>query len=388
MNYVAFSPHFPPNYEMFTVRLNQAGLNVLGLGDTPFEKLSPALKENLRGYYQVSDMHNYDEVRRAMDYFSQKFGRLDWVESHNEYWLECEASLRSDYDIQGPKKEDIARVKRKSLMKEIYSQAGIEVARGRIVRDTQDAINFIEEVGYPVVAKPDKGVGAASTYKIEDAEQLDHFFNHKPEGPFLMEEFIQGQIVSFDGLTDQDGEVVFYTVNVFRQGVMETVNQNLDFFYYSLREVPEILVDIGLRTVEAFNIRARFFHLEYFYTNDERVVALEVNMRPPGGLTTDMYNYANDFDIYAEYANVLKENQFYAEVKRKYFCAYLGRKHYINYILPHAQLLEKFSNLIVHHQPVEYVLRDALGDYAYILRSAQFNDILNAEEGILAARQE
>jgi len=34
------------------------------------------------------------------------------------------------------------------------------------------------------------------------------------------------------------------------------------------------------------------------------------------------------------------------------------------------------------------VLRDALGDYAYILRSAQFNDILNAEEGILAARQE
>ncbi len=218
MNYVYLSPQFPTNYYPFVIQLRAAGANVLGIGDSPFEHLSAALKRHLTEYYRVSDMHNYDELVRAMGYFTHRYGKLDRFESHNEYWLETEARIRSDFNISGPKINEIAWVKQKSLMKKIYQQAGIPVARGRIIHDLVDAQHFIEEVGTPLVAKPDKGVGAAATYKIHNQEDLQQFFTRKPAVDYLFEEFIQGQVVSFDGLADQDGKVIFYTVDVFRQG--------------------------------------------------------------------------------------------------------------------------------------------------------------------------
>ena len=388
MNYVYLSPHFPTNYYPFVIKLREAGVNVLGICDTPYDQLSDPLKRHLTEYYRVSDMHNYNELLRAVGYFTHRYGKIDRFESHNEYWLEIEAHIRTDFNIPGPKSTEIAWVKQKSLMKEIYQQAGIPVARGRIIRDYDDAQRFISEVGTPVVAKPDKGVGAAATYKIHNEQDLQHFLACKPPIDYLFEEFIQGQVVSFDGLADQDGKVVFSTVDVFRQGVMETVNHNLDFFYYSLCEIPQDLEEFGLRTVKAFNIRARFFHLEYFLTSDGRIIALEVNMRPPGGLTTDMYNYANNFDIYVEYANMIVHNRFDAQVNRPYYCGYLGRKHHIRYALPHFEVLSEFSDLLVHHQPMEAVLRNVLGDYGYILRSPHLKDILAAEQVILAAQED
>ena len=53
-----------------------------------------------------------------------------------------------------------------------------------------------------------------------------------------MEEFIAGQIHSFDGLADSDGNPVFFTGHVFSQGIMETVNEARHIYYYSMREVP------------------------------------------------------------------------------------------------------------------------------------------------------
>ncbi|MDX9851319.1 MAG: ATP-grasp domain-containing protein [Anaerolineaceae bacterium] len=386
MNYVYLSPHFPTNYYPFVIKLRAAGVNVLGIGDTPYDHLAGALKHNLTEYYRVKDMHHYDELVRAMGYFTHRYGKLDWFESHNEYWLETEARMRSDFNIAGPKINEIAWVKQKSLMKKIYQQAGIPVARGRIIHDPAEAHHFIEEVGTQVVAKPDKGVGAAATYKLHNLSDVQPFFASKPAVDYLFEEFIQGQVVSFDGLADQDGKVVFYTVDVFRQGIMETVNHDLDFFYYSLREIPEDLLEVGLRTVKAFNIRSRFFHLEYFRTADDRLIALEVNMRPPGGLTTDMYNYANDIDIYAEYANMIVHNRFDAQVTRPYYCAYIGRKQHIPYALSHQEVLSEFRNMLVLHQTMSPVVRSALGDYGYIVRSPDLQDILRAEQTILAVQ--
>jgi hypothetical protein len=388
MNYVYLSPQFPTNYYPFVIKLRAAGVNVLGIGDTPFEQLSSPLKQHLTEYYRVTDMQNYDELVRAMGYFTHRYGKLDRFESHNEYWLETEARIRTDFNIAGPKITEIVWVKQKSLMKEIYQQAGIPVARGRIIHTMEDAQRLMVEVGTPVVAKPDKGVGAAATFKIHNQDELQQFFASKPAINYLFEEFIQGQVVSFDGLADQDGNVVFYTVDVFRQGVMETVNQDLDFFYYSLREIPEDLLEMGLRTVKAFNIRARFFHLEYFRTYDGRLIALEVNMRPPGGLTTDMYNYANDFDIYAEYANMIVHNRFEAQATRPYYCGYIGRKRHIRYALPHQAVLSEFNEILVQHQSMSPIVRDALGDYGYIVRSPELKDLLTAEQSILAVQSE
>ena len=333
MNFVYLSPHFPPNYYRFCVGLREEGVNVLGLADAPYESLRPELRGALSEYYRVDDMNSYDALVRALGHFTHRHGKLDGIDSHSEHWLETEARLRTDFNMAGLRQDRIGIVKRKSSMKEIYRSAGIRVARGAVVRTLEEARRLVAETGYPVVAKPDVGVGAAATFKIRDDGELSSFFDRKPAADYIVEEFIQGKIFSFDGLTDRDGNLVFFTSHAFSQGIMETVNEDADLFYHSLREIPADLEEAGRRTARAFDVRGRFFHFEFFRTDrDGGIVALEVNLRPPGGLTTDMFNYANDIDIYREWARVVAHNRFTATGSRPYHVGYVGRKRGKRYV--------------------------------------------------------
>jgi len=160
-NFIFISPNFPTNYWQFCRELKNDGMNVLGIGDQPYDELKPELKDSLNEYYKVGSLENYDEVYRAVAFFTFKYGRIDWLESNNEYWLERDAALRTDFHItSGFQTEDMPRIKYKSKMKEYYQKAGIATARYHMVDDFEGCKKFTEEVGYPVVVKPDNGIVA------------------------------------------------------------------------------------------------------------------------------------------------------------------------------------------------------------------------------------
>ncbi len=384
MNIVLLSPYFPPNYYHFAMALRRNGVNVLGLGDAPYEQLSYELRAALVEYYRVDDLHQYEALVRACGYFIHRYGKLDRIESHNEYWLETDARLRTDFNVPGPKTADIAWVKQKSKMKQVFTQAGIAVARGRVVQTPQDAAQLIAEVGYPVVAKPDTGVGANATYKIADEAALARFFAEKPPVDYMMEEFVSGALYSFDGLVNQEGKIVFSTSHFFSQGIMEIVNEGLEIYYYSLRDLPPGLAEIGQRAVAAFDLRERFFHIEFFQLADGSWVALEVNMRPPGGLTMDMFNYANDVNLYQEWANIVAYSYSRVNAARPYHCAYVGRKWTVAHRLSHDDVLRLYGPWIPYHCPMSEVLSPALGHYAYLLRSPDLAELRGMIAAVLA----
>lgn len=383
MNFVFLSPHFPPNFYRFCIHLHRLGVTVLGLADEPYDLLNPELRASLTEYYKVNNMHNYDELLRALGFFTHRYGKIDRLDSLNEYWLETEAQLRTDFNIPGLKTHEIARVKRKSLMKETFQNAGIPVARGKVVRTIAEARRLAKEIGFPIVAKPDIGVGAAKTYKIHNLEELEKFFSQKPDLDYILEEFVSGSICTFDGLTDKDGNLVFYTSHQYSQGIMETVNNDDLIYYYSLRQIPEDLVEIGRRTLNAFGVRERFFHFEFFRRqSDNQLIALEVNMRPPGGLTTDMFNFANDIDIYAEWAHIIVHNRFTAQYSRPYHCCYVSRKRNRNYMYSHDQIVQMLGEHLLHHEQISGIFSQALGDYGYLIRSPNLDEIIYFAEMI------
>jgi hypothetical protein len=140
-------------------------------------------------------------------------------------------------------------------------------------------------------------------------------------------------------------------------------------FYYIPKNLPEDVVEVGRKTVDAFDLKERFFHFEYFKMDDGRIVALEVNVRPPGGLTLDMFNYANDINIYSQYGKLVAHGVFDADVSRKYNCFYIGRKNFINYKHSREDILNSYGDYIVTHEPISPVLAPAIGDYGFILRT-------------------
>ena len=229
-NVIFISPNFPTNYWQFCRELKNNGMNVLGIGDQPYDQLSGELKASLNEYYKVDTLENYDAVYRAVAFFIHKYGRIDWLESNNEYWLERDARLRSDFRItSGFQEEDMPRIKYKSRMKEFYQAAGIPTARYHMVDNRKNCMAFIKEVGWPVVVKPDNGVGASDTHKLSDAKELDQFLKTRnPDVAYIMEEFIYAEVNSYDAIIDSEGNPIFETGNVSPISIMDIVNEAED----------------------------------------------------------------------------------------------------------------------------------------------------------------
>lgn len=377
LNFVMISPHFPENFETFAVRLSESGFRTLGIADVPYQELSPNLRSHLTEYYKVDSMEDYDQVYRAVAYFAHKYGRIDRIESHNEYWLELDAKLRTDFNVFGYKNADILSVKTKSQMKAIFKKHGLKVAKGEVFYSDDNARKLAKKLGYPVVIKPNSGVGASDTYKITSEQALEEFFTYKHDDvDYIMEEYIDSDIVTFDGLTDHEGNIVFYSSLEYSEAVLDTVEKDGDMYYYVPRDISEELVRLGTTCVKAFNVKERFFHFEFFRVKKTKeLMALEVNCRPPGGLTIDMWNYSNDFDVFREYANIVKTNRFETVINRPYNVVYISRKSNQSYKHTLDDIRERYGLSIISIQSVPGIFAQIMGDVGILARTKTLEDL-------------
>jgi hypothetical protein len=381
MNVVFLSPNFPPSLYLFCARLRELGATVLGVADASYETLRPELREALTEYYRVPDLHDYDALVRALGHFTHRHGKIDRIDSLNEYWLETEARLRTDFNIPGLNAETIGRVKRKSLMKRVFDRAGVPTARGRVIRSAPAAREFVEQVGFPVIAKPDVGVGAARTYRLENDDDLTAFLAGRARVDYILEEELTGELLSFDGLVDRKGHIVFTSSLVYGLPVLDAV-RGADMWYWIDREIAPDLAEVGERLVRAFDVRERPFHFEFFRRPDGSLAALEVNMRQPGGLTVDMWNWANEIDFYRAWAEVIVKGTTTVHTDRLWYCVWAGRKAGKPYRLDHQAVLDRYGTLLVHHERMDDVFAPAIGNYGYILRGPDLASLADAAEGI------
>jgi len=382
MKSVFLSPHFPPNFAYFSMRLKEAGATVLGLADEPYDNLSAELKASLTEYYRVNDMHDYDELVRAFGYLTHKHGKIDHLDSHSEYWLETEAKLRTDFNISGIKLDQIDKIKRKSEMKKVFTAAGLNPARGRVCRTDQELRDFLREIGFPVVAKPDIGVGAAKTFRINNERDVENYLREKLPVDYIIEEFIDAKIITYDGLADANGNLVFSSSLRYSKGVMDAVNDDTDIYYYCVREIESAVEMAGLITLRAFDVRGRFFHFEFFLTENNQAIPLEVNIRPPGGLTVNMINYVFDFDCYKLWAQMVVNGISKQYRNRHYYVMYVGRKNRIQYARAHRKVVSEFKSLLMHHESIDPIFAAALGNYGYLLRHPELPPLIEAANTI------
>jgi len=376
MNILYLSPNFPPNYCRFPVCLREAGATVVGIGWEDSNRLRPEVRQSLAEYCRVPDMGNYDHVLRATGYLLSRVGKLDRIVSQEEHWIDLEAALRLDFNVPGNKPEDIRHFRCKSLMKDVFQRAGVRVAQWELAADPEAGKRLARRAGYPLIAKPDKGVGAHATFKLSNDADMDDFFRRKsPEAPYIIEEFLEGFIQSFDGLTGRDGAILFCASHQFSPDIMTAVNTDDHLHYWSLRRIPADIEEQGRRAIAAFDLRERFFHLEFIRSPQGKLTAMEINARPPGGLTTDMFNYANDIDVYREWANVVVRGRFDARCERPYHVCYIGRKSSKRYAHSHEEVLGKYGRAILTHTPIDSIFRRAIGDYAYLVRASTMDEI-------------
>ena len=374
-NFIFISPNFPTNYWQFCRELKNDGMNVLGIGDQPYDELKPELKDSLNEYYKVGSLEHYDEVYRAVAFFAFKYGRIDWLESNNEYWLMQDARLRTEFNITtGPKLADMAKIKYKSAMKEYYAKAGLPTARYHLVEGLEDALEFADYVGYPVVVKPDNGVGANNTYKLRNADEVRCFMASKDDQVYIMEEYVNGYVQTYDAIVDSHGTPLFESGNVTPLSLMDIVNDGGDSVYYLVKELPDRIRDAGLRTVKSFGVKSRFIHLEFFILNEDQeglgkkgdILGLEVNMRPAGGYTPEMYNYSQETDVYKIWADMICFDTNTKPIGAHHYCAFYSRRDGRSYKLDDYEITMKYKDHLKMWGRIPEALSGAMANQMYV----------------------
>ena len=386
MNFIFVSPQFPHTYWEFCHRLKQNGVTVLGIGDTPYESLSNELKGSLDDWYYVPNMEDYDRMYRAAAFLASKWGRIDWIESNNEYWLAQDARLRTDFNVRtGIQTDHIDAIKEKSEMKRYYALAGVPSARQIKAAEGEEAVRaFAEKTGYPVFAKPDIGVGANGTYKIDDSAALSAFFRDEREWQhYVVEEFVSGDIASYDAIVGQGGEPLFESMTMWPPSVADIVKGHLDLSYYVSPVMPEQLRERGRATVKAFGVFNRFVHLEFFVLGADRpglgrkgdYVGLEVNMRPAGGYTPDMINFSHSIDVYKIWADMVAYGKSDVRPGEQYYCAFASRRDEHRYRHTHEEILARYGKDMVMCERMQGIMVSAMGEQMYTVRLKTYDEM-------------
>ena len=378
MNVVFISPQFPDTYWNWCDRLRRNGATVLGVGDTPYDALDQRVRDSLDEYYWVPSLEDYGQVFRAVAYFSWKWGKVDWVESQNEYWLAQDARLRDDFHVTtGAGSELMARWQSKAEMKPLYAAAGVPTARQALVADADACRALAAEAGYPLFTKPERGVGAGGARKIKDADALEELLAAELDEPYVLEEYIDAELCSYEAILDANCEPLFENQSEFPPSIADTVEFQLDVAYHCRPKVDPKLRRAGRATAKAFGIKNRFVHMEFFRLTADKpglgkkgdYVGLEVNVRAPGGYTPDMINFAHSADTYQIWADmVCFDERRQPESDEVYFACYAGRRDCHTYVHSEAEIFERYGDVLAMTGRIPDALSDDLCNQMYVAR--------------------
>ena len=89
-----------------------------------------------------------------------------------------------------------------------------------------------------MVVKPDSGVGACNTCKLQSDEDVQWFISNKDDAVYIMEEFVNGYVQTFDGIVDSKGRCCSSPAISAPVHHGRRVNTQGDSVYYLVKELP------------------------------------------------------------------------------------------------------------------------------------------------------
>lgn len=380
MNFIFISPNFPTHFWKYCKALHDNNVTVLAIGDCAYDLLDERLKSSLTEYYRVDALDDYKQVFKAVAYFSFHYGKIDWIESQNEFWLEQDAKLRTDFNVKtGILTDSVETFKSKFSQKYFYKLANIPASPCEHIETASSALRFAKDVGYPVFIKKEIGTGATDTFRIYDEAELKLFlYKHKADAlrKFLIEKFIDGDIYSYDAIINSTCQPLFECMSVWPPSIADVVSGQRDMTYCTIPTIDKKLREYGRAAVRAFGISRRFVHLEFFklkqnYTQLGKkgdFVGMEINLRPAGGYATDMMCWSFNIDIYKLWADMVVSDStdIRLSAEGNKYCIYTSRRKSNTYRHSEQEISRKFGDKIKFSESVPQNVRRQMGDWMCI----------------------
>lgn len=369
MNIVILSPDFSHNVYQFCLYLRNLGVHVLGIGDTAYDQLPSSLTGALTEYYKVEALTNYDELLRAAGYFTHRYGKINRIENLDPRLFPAEAALRTDFHVTGISLDTLPLLSSYTGMKKLCRKARINTLVSDAIFTREAAVEYPAKNGYPVAAKPDSVLSSSPCAILRDEAELHAWFDSLPsDESYVLTPYAPKQQYSFDGLLDGSGTPVFTAAHI----AIDTTSQTA---FYSLREIPEDLGKAAGKLLAATSVSDRFFHIRFSRNEKNKLFVEELLLFPVNSLMPDIFNFANDINIYREWANLVHGGSFTSDITRKFHCAYIARSVGKYYLHKEEEVQAAYGGLLVAAFP-PYSTEHRTGSSIFLARSKSQEELL------------
>ena len=197
---------------------------------------------------------------------------------------------------------------------------------------------------------------------------------------------------SYDAIIDANGNPIFEAGNVSPMSIMDIVNNDDNSIYYIIKDLPDDTRAAGRAAVKSFGVKSRFVHFEFFRMTEDQtsmgqkgqIVALEVNMRPCGGFTPDMINFARSTNVYKIWADMIAFGGTDMPVGEHYYCPFAGRRDGKHFVYSHEQLMQKYQANMRMVDRIPDALSGAMGNQMYVATFSTFEEMEQFYADVLA----
>lgn len=298
-----------------TLRLDDAHVSLIS--QDSLEKLPRDIREQLDGHWRVDDVLDPAKLVTAAQGLTSRLGKPYRMIAPLEQLQVPLAAARETLGIDGLSVDASRNFRDKARMKTVLRAADVPCARHALVHETGAAKAFVSEVGFPLVVKPPAGAGGKSTFRIDNAGQLDELLGRMPlnaNNPTLLEEFVHGAEHSFDSVMI-DGKMVWHSISHYMPSPLIVLdNPWIQWCVYLPRDIIDAqydpIRDAAERGLQALGLETGLSHMEWFRLADGRIAVSEVGARPPGAQITTLLSCAHDFDLYRAWPKLLVDNVF------------------------------------------------------------------------------
>ncbi|HMO13748.1 MAG TPA: ATP-grasp domain-containing protein [Pirellulaceae bacterium] len=364
MNIIFIEPTFPANQREFVRALKSVGATVIGIGEAHRDSLDDNLKSWLFEYIQVNSVTNVESVTRAVKFVQSRLW-VDRLESTIEAHILPIAQVRERCTIPGLSVHTCFLCRDKPAMKEALRNAEVPCAASIGSGNRNEILEFAQKVGYPLIVKPRSGAGASGTSRVDELEALEAALVAAAVGnggEVAVEEFVEGHEGFYDTITI-NGHVVLEFVTHYFPNVLDAMRhrwispQFITTNRIDSTDTYDEVKHLGRRVIQALNIETAATHMEWFF-GPKGLRFSEIGCRPPGVRAWDLYNVANDLDLYVEWANAIVHGAVSTRPSRRFSAGVIALRPDRDGLISHYDGLEdihaRFGEFIIDcHLPPE-----------------------------------
>ena len=301
------------------------------ISQDPESSIPRALKPRVAGHYRVSDTLDARELTAATRALGKGIGKVDRLVGVLEQLQIPMAEVRDTLGIEGINGDVARNFRDKDRMKDVLRAADVPVAKSGLATSPDALRKFIDQVGYPIIVKPQAGLGTRATYRITSKEDLDALEKQgvrpSAQEPLQCEQFVIAREHTCETVTVR-GKPVWRSGSRYFPTPLEVIENPWIQYCVLIPREPDLPEFEKFAPINKSALDALFgsssqsaagtslTHMEWFLQEDGSALVNEVGARPPGVQLMPLMSIAHETDFFSDWARLMAVEEFSPKTRK------------------------------------------------------------------------